>query len=164
MPSASYFGYHAQERHVRSSNLITPFNVNRPRIFLVHEDGTGAELLSALDLLPYLRRAVKDVQNTTIEQSTIAGQMNMETVTFLTKYLHIGTCGPPLGGAGGADLCLTTQHLRGGGGGGLCLMHAKTQGGGLWMALGRRCVGSTNRQTTPATTSTTPNTPIIGRR
>ena len=35
---------------------------------------------------------------------------------------------------------------------------------GLQTACGRRCVDSKNSQTTPATTSTTPNTPIIGRR
>ena len=42
--------------------------------------------------------------------------------------------------------------------------HRGRGGGGGWTAFGQRCVGSKNSQTTPATTSTTPNTPTIGRR
>ena len=38
------------------------------------------------------------------------------------------------------------------------------RGGGGGTACGRRCVDSKHSQTTPATTSTTPNTPTIGRR
>ena len=45
----------------------------------------------------------------------------------------------------------------GGGGGG-------AQRGRLWAACGQRCVDSENSQTTPSTTSTSSNTPIIGRR
>ena len=40
----------------------------------------------------------------------------------------------------------------------------ETQRGRLWTACGQRCVDSKNSQTTPATTSTTPNTPTFGRR
>ena len=38
------------------------------------------------------------------------------------------------------------------------------QRAGLWTACGQRCVDSKNRQTTPATTSTTSNAPTTGRR
>ena len=39
----------------------------------------------------------------------------------------------------------------------------ETQRGRLWTACGQRCVDNKNSQTTPATTSTTPNTPTTGR-
>ena len=44
------------------------------------------------------------------------------------------------------------------------LGRTETQRGRLWTACGQRCVDRKNSQTTPATTSTTPNTPTIGRR
>ena len=44
------------------------------------------------------------------------------------------------------------------------LGRTETQRGRRWTACGQRCVDSKHSQTTPATTSTTPNTPTIGRR
>ena len=64
---------------------------------------------------------------------------------------------------GEKDTWWTAGTARGGTGH-LGLMHTETQRGRLWTACGQRRVGSKNSQTTPATTSTTPNTPIIGRR
>ena len=61
----------------------------------------------------------------------------------------------PLGGGGGGQGNGTV------GGGGGAQKHSEA---GLWTACGQRCVDSENSQTTPATTSTTPNTPTIGRR
>ena len=50
-----------------------------------------------------------------------------------------------------------------GGVGHLGLTHTGTQRGRLWTTGGRRrCVGSKNRQTTPATTSTTPVRQLLG--
>ena len=89
--------------------------------------------------------------------------------------------GPRGGGGAGRSFripslpCLfgTVENLvwRGGGEGcirrgigHLGLTHTETQRGRLQTACGQRCVDSENSQTTPATTSTTPNTPIIGRR
>ena len=46
----------------------------------------------------------------------------------------------------------------------LGLTHTETHRGRLWTACGQRRVDRENSQTTPATTSTTPNMPIIGRR
>ena len=51
----------------------------------------------------------------------------------------------------------------GGGTGHPGLTHTETQRGRLRTACGRRCVDIKNSQTTPATTSTTPNTPTTAR-
>ena len=48
--------------------------------------------------------------------------------------------------------------------GGRHLGRTETQRGRRWTACRQRCVDSKNSQTTPATTSTSPNTPTIGRR
>ena len=64
-------------------------------------------------------------------------------------------------GGGGEHIWWTARTARGGTG---HLGLTETQRGRLWMACGQRCVGSKHSQTTPATTSTTPNTPTIGRR
>ena len=81
-----------------------------------------------------------------------------------------GKAGDPGGGhqgqtsrEGERDMWWTAGTTRGGAGH-LGLTHTETQRGRLWTACGQRCVDSKNSQTTPATTSTTPNTPIIGRR
>ena len=53
--------------------------------------------------------------------------------------------------------------LRGGGGGaGLGLTRTEMWGGRWWTTAERRCVGSEIRQTTPATTSTTPAHQLLG--
>ena len=61
---------------------------------------------------------------------------------------------------GGKDIWWTARTAHGGTG---HLGRTETQRGRLRTACGRRCVDSKNSQTTPATTSTTPNTPTIGR-
>ena len=69
--------------------------------------------------------------------------------------------GYEMGGLDGSSWAGTESHpprRRGAGGGG------GGQRGRLWTACGQRCVDSKNSQTTPPTTSTTPNTPTIGRR
>ena len=76
----------------------------------------------------------------------------------------LGVCrrerqGVVLGGGGG----WTARTMRGGAGH-LGLMHTETQRGRLQTACGQRRVDGKNSQTTPATTSTTPNTPTIERR
>ena len=64
---------------------------------------------------------------------------------------------------GEKDIWWTAGTTRGGTGH-LGLTHTETQRGRLRTACGQRRVDIKNSQTTPATTSTTPNTPIIGRR
>eukprot|EP01012_Entosiphon_sulcatum_P060092 TRINITY_DN8486_c0_g1_i1.p1 TRINITY_DN8486_c0_g1~~TRINITY_DN8486_c0_g1_i1.p1 ORF type:complete len:2162 (-),score=449.79 TRINITY_DN8486_c0_g1_i1:17-6502(-) len=73
-------------------NNDTPFssyNSHRANLFLLNADGTGTELLSALDLLPFLSSAAKDVPDTTIEQASIAGHAHLGTLTVTSKQTHV---------------------------------------------------------------------------
>eukprot|EP00668_Euglena_longa_P015449 GGOE01019529.1.p1 GENE.GGOE01019529.1~~GGOE01019529.1.p1 ORF type:complete len:2073 (+),score=655.03 GGOE01019529.1:419-6220(+) len=64
-------------------------SLHRPRLFLVHADGSAMQLHTAADLLPFMESAVHNAPNTTVEHHPVAGQPGLQAVTVLTRFQPI---------------------------------------------------------------------------